>query len=110
MIQYKYSSIALSIIILLMTFSCEKEIKDIDYIKLKYIAWNSLSPALQKTVVHNWRDAEAVKIKNPDNYEDIVLVVFHTIYDALTCPISVYVDIKTEKVICPKNIKKVLCN
>jgi hypothetical protein len=81
---------------------------EIDYLTFKQIAWNSLSPASQETVLHDWKDAEAIMSKNPDNNEDVIIVIFHTPYDALTCPISVYMDIQTGEVICPENIPSCL--
>ena len=101
----------LGILLSFLFITCDKENeekKDIEYLKFKQIAWNSLSTASQESVTHDWKDAEAKTTKNPDNDEDVVLVVFHTIYDALTCPISVYIDIETEEVIFPENI--LLCD
>jgi hypothetical protein len=55
--------------------------------------------------LHNWAEADAQLSKNPDNTDNVVVVVvFRTKYDALSGPITVYIDIKTEKVIYPKNI------
>jgi NADPH-dependent 7-cyano-7-deazaguanine reductase QueF len=95
------------ILLSMLIFSCKKDPDEqggIDYMKFKRIAWNSLSQETKNIVLHDWRDAETIKTKNPDNNEDVVIVVFHTPNDALTCPISVYVDIKTEEVIYPENI------
>jgi hypothetical protein len=95
------------LILSLLIISCDKDKEEqveIDYLKFKLIAWNSLSPSTQKIVLHDWKEAEAIITKNPDYNENVIVVIFHTPYDFLTCPISVYVDIETEEVIHPKNI------
>lgn len=104
------SSIMLWMLLSFIIFSCDKdkEQSEIDYFKFKEIAWNSLAPASKEIVLHDWIDAEAVMTKNPDSNKDVIMVFFHTPYDALTCPISVYVDIDTEEVIYPENRLK--CN
>lgn len=87
----------------LIILSCDKDNKELvtDYLKYKEVAWNSLSPETHEIVLHHWRDAEATITKNPDSSELVIVVIFHTPYDALTCAISVYVDILTEEVIYP---------
>lgn len=100
------------ITVISVSISCTKDkedISEIDLLKYKKIAWNSLLESQQEIVLHEWFEADASVVKNPDNInENVVLVLFHTPYDALTCPIRVYVAIKSEMVIYPENIE--LCN
>jgi hypothetical protein len=97
---------------LIITVSCGKdkdESAEPDYQKYKLVAWNSLSASEQAIVTHEWKEAEAILTKNPDDNADrIVLVVFHTTMDALLCPINVYVDLESQEVIYPENI--MLCD
>ena len=102
----------IALLYLISNVSCEKtkdENVEPDYLKYKLIAWNSLNSSEQAIVTHEWNEAEAMPINNPDNITDrVVLVVFHTNMEALTCPINVYVDLETRAVIYPKNI--MLCD
>jgi len=102
----KIPLLILGIIIPFIIFSCDKDQNEIDYLKFKEIAWNSLSPATQDIVLHDWQDAEASLTKNPDNNKDVIVVIFHTPYDALTCAIAVYIDLESEEVIYPENVPR----
>jgi len=108
--QTAISSMLLWTILYLTVVTCDKgnEEVQIDFLKFKQIAWNSLSESEQEMVLHDWIEAEASLTQNPNAGEDVILVIFHTPYDALTCPIRVFIDIETEKVIYPENIPK--CN
>lgn len=105
----KVQLILVMITLIIAGISCtkdkEEKISEIDLLKYKRIAWNSLSESDQGIVLHEWDEADASVVKKPDNTnEDVVLVLFHTPYDALTCPIRVFIVIKTETVIYPENI------
>lgn len=109
---FQNQRLLVALLCLLISVSCEKsddENVEPNYLKYKLIAWNSLSQSAQAIVTHEWNEAEAMLINNPDDITDrVILVVFHTTMDALTCPIYVYVDLETRNVICPKNV--MLCN
>jgi hypothetical protein len=99
------------LVFLIVLLSCKNDKidpDDIDLMKFREIAWNSLYPETQAIVLHSWQEAEAVFAENPDDGSDVIIVIFHTPNDALTCAISVYVDIESEEVIYPEN--RLLCD
>jgi hypothetical protein len=107
MVQYKTLRAACWILLSVLIISCGKgkELDAEDYMKFRLIAWNSIETGTREIITHEWKDAEVSRIRNPDNEkEDVMLVDFHTPYENLTCPIYVYVDIKTEEVFYPKNV------
>ena len=103
----KYRIFFTAIVSVLFLTACLdiKDSEEIDLNAYKLIAWNSLTIEAQQTVTHDWQEAEASIIQNPDDVKkNIVLVVFHTINDILTCPIHIYIRIDTKEIYDPQNI------
>ena len=55
-------------------------------------AWNSLSPELQQTVTHDWREAVVSECEFYADRRPAVCVTFHTTQDPLIGPVVVYLD------------------
>jgi hypothetical protein len=85
--------IVLSLFLMFIT-SCKKEDAKATDQEYRSIAWNHLNKAQQATVNIKWEDAPIEK--KTDKGQEIVVVTFGTIQDAILGPIQVFIDVKTK--------------